>query len=169
MRISVFRSSCFLFQAGGSYRSDNIFLFDCNIKTCIFFLFFTFSGCQTKVGDLGKKRNCLEFNFHFRPDRKMLWQKRPRKKQAHRYSHICSGRSTSILFFKGFFWLSVKNEICIFLFLWAEKMPQGYIVGWAQKVRTLLFSKASRSFSLKPKTKKILTLIHFQSNISDSN
>ena len=144
------RVFCFKLCDQGVLIGQTAFLFDCNIKTCIFFLFSHLVDVKQKKETRGKKEKLLGVQFSLSTWQKNVMTKKAKKKQAHRYSHICSGKSTSI-FFKGFFCLSVKNEICIFLFLRAEKNAPGLYCGLSTKgENTTFFSKASRSFSLKP-------------------
>ena len=157
------RVFCFKLCDQGVLIGQTAFLFDCNIKTCIFFLFSHLVDVKQKKETLGKKRNCLEFNFHFRPDRKMLWQKRPRKNKPIDIPTFAAEEVQAFLFFFQRIFLTICEEwnLHISFLMSRKKMPQGYIVGWAQKVRTLLFFKGYQEFLIEAQNSKNIDINSF--------
>ena len=150
------RVFCFKLCDQGVLIGQTAFLFDCNIKTCIFFLFSHLVDVKQKKETLGKKRNCLEFNFHFRPDRKMLWQKRPRKNKPIDIPTFAAEEVQA--FFQRIF-LPICEEWNLHISFLASRKKCPRVILWVEHKRWehYFFSKDGRSFSLKPKTQKILT------------
>ena len=129
----------FCFKLGVLIGQTTFFCLIVTLKRAFSFFFSHLVDVKQKKETWGKREIAWSSIFTFDLTEKCYDKKGQEKTSPSIFPHL--QRKKYKHFFKGFFCLSVKNEICIFLFLRAEKNAPGLYCGLSTKGENTTFSQ----------------------------